>query len=62
MSGETAAGAVRPVPAARRSGCRKADVGSLHAYTGRYSLNRRTLGLDEAVSVEQDQNGHDFTV
>ena len=45
MSGETATGAVRPVPAARRSGCRKADVGSLHAYAGRYSLSRRSLGL-----------------
>lgn len=46
MSGETATGAVRPVPAARRSGCRKSDVGSLHAYAGRYSLSRRTLGLE----------------
>ena len=45
MSGETAAGAVRPVPAARRSGCRKSDVGTLHAYAGRYSPDRRTLGL-----------------
>jgi len=45
MSGETAAGAVRPVLAARQSGCRKADVGSLYAYAGRYSLDRRTLGL-----------------
>ena len=45
MSEETATGAVRPVPAARRSGCRKADVGSLHAYAGRYSPDRRTLGL-----------------
>ena len=45
MSGETAAGAVRPVPAAQRSGCRKADVGSHHTYAGRYTLVRRTLGL-----------------
>ena len=45
MSGETATGAVRPVPAARQSGCRKSDVGSLHAYACRYSPNRRTLGL-----------------
>lgn len=45
MSGETTAGAVRPVPTAQRSGCRKSDVGSLHAYAGRYSPDRRTLDL-----------------
>ena len=64
MSEETAAGAVRPVPDARRSGsgCRKSDVGSLHAYVGRYTPDRRTLGLGNGGGMEENQNGYGFTV
>jgi len=42
VSGETAAGAVQPMPDARRSGCRKADAGRHHAYAGRYIPDKMT--------------------
>ena len=57
----TVAGAVQPVSAARRSGCRKADAEiTTHMLADKAQI--KGLKVSEMVGMEQHGKGYDFTV